>query len=44
MGIETTRGDTTAATLTAVTTTLGLAAVAWPFAVWQMDGMNMIYV
>jgi predicted metal-binding membrane protein len=41
MGIETTRGDTTAATLTALPTTLGLAAVAWPFAVWQMDGMNM---
>jgi predicted metal-binding membrane protein len=41
MSTETTRGDATAATLTALTTTLGLAAAAWVAAVGQMDGMDM---
>src|ERR1039458_4762670 len=31
----------TAATAAALTATLGLAAVAWVVAVWQMNGMDM---
>jgi predicted metal-binding membrane protein len=38
---ETTPGDTTTTTLTALTSTLGLAAAAWVVAVMQTDGMDM---